>query len=224
MKIHFISDTHGWHRQLKIDETVDVIVHSGDCTNYREDYKNQQEFDDFIDWYSGVNVKHKLLCGGNHDVGLTKNYNKDKCKDLGIIYLEHEYTQIDDKLFFGSPYTPTFGNWFFMIERDKIYRYWEYLEEDIDVLFTHGMPYGILDLTEDREGDLKSVGDKALLKRIRKVNPKFYSGGHIHSCGDILNYGTRTIGDCSTVFMNNSLVEDGRMNKGLIFNGQIITI
>ena len=47
LNIWVISDTHGYHGYLDIPENVDVLIHCGDATNYRDQYKNKVEFDNF---------------------------------------------------------------------------------------------------------------------------------------------------------------------------------
>ena len=73
MKILHISDTHGFHNLLTIPKDIDMVIHSGDSTNYKDLYKNEVELQDFIYWYSRVKVKYKILIAGNHDITLEKN-------------------------------------------------------------------------------------------------------------------------------------------------------
>ena len=40
MKIWHISDTHGNHGQLQVPPDIDVVVHSGDATNWKDPYRN----------------------------------------------------------------------------------------------------------------------------------------------------------------------------------------
>jgi len=134
LKIWNISDTHAHHNLLEIPENIDMVIHSGDSTNYFDIVRNQPEFDLFIHWFAHLPVKYKILIAGNHDAWAMKKYNVDKVKDLGIIYLEHEYVEIENNLIFGSPYTPTFGNWHFMKDRGKLGKTWEILYEGIDIL------------------------------------------------------------------------------------------
>jgi len=224
MKCFLISDSHGFHNQIVIPPDIDCIIHSGDSTNYWELYKNQLEADSFIDWFSKLDIKYKVMCGGNHDHYLMKKYNIDKIKDLGIIYNEHGYEEVNGRLFFLSNYTPTFGDWFFMKDRVKISRYWEELIEGIDVLITHGPPRSIMDLSYDRMGKLEFCGDGALYKKILKINPKIHTFGHLHSNSDIINYGSRTIANVDTIFYNSSMVEDNNFEAGIINKGHIINI
>ena len=47
---------------------------------------------------------------------------------------------------------------------------------DTDVLITHGPPYGILDVTDERQ----KVGCEELMKAVLRVQPKVHIFGHIH--------------------------------------------
>ncbi len=222
MKTWVISDTHCLHRQLKVPEGIDTIIHAGDSTNSYDLISNQREFHDFKDWFLNLPVKNKIIIAGNHDAWATKHYNVLDLKSQGIVYLEHEYAKVEGKLIFGSPYVPTFGTWHFMKDRGKISRYWEALIEDIDILITHGPPKGILDLSENRNYVLEQVGDSALLKQIEKLKPKLHIFGHIHDFKTCKNAGILKIGD--TTFINAAVVEDGRFAFGPVNNGHIIEI
>lgn len=57
-----ISDTHGYHRQLKLS-TSDVIIHAGDICHYGSD----EQLRDFLIWYSELDFEYKILVCGNHD-------------------------------------------------------------------------------------------------------------------------------------------------------------
>ena len=86
MKILCLSDTHGYHERLKIDETVDVIVHTGDFSNsYGKN--NIYETEEFLGWYSSLKIKHKILVAGNHDTFFGKMVDKNG-RDEVINYLK----------------------------------------------------------------------------------------------------------------------------------------
>lgn len=213
MKVTTFSDTHQQHDKVKI-EPCDLLAFCGDSTNYKELHKNEQEFKLFVDWFELQPAKYKVMIAGNHDGSLLKKYNKELLKEKGIIYLEHEYVEIEGRKIFGSPYTPTYGNWSFMISREKLGRYWDVLEEGIDLLITHGPPKGILDLSEKFDRTIEFCGDSALMKAVNKVKPKYHSFGHIHNGHGIINYGYRIID--GTTFINCSIVEDGKFLNGPI--------
>jgi Icc-related predicted phosphoesterase len=170
-------------------------------------------------------VKHKIYVAGNHDTSIEKGLvTKDDFKNAGIIYLENESVVIDGIKIFGSPHTPNFGNWAFMKERTKLERFWRLaIDEDVNIVVTHGPPKGILDKSYDRENNLECCGDKSLLNRILEVQPTYSLFGHIHNCKDIVNAGVQKLSVCNTFFSNGSVVTDGKFGK-LSSNGNLITI
>lgn len=222
MKIWFISDTHQNHNLLEVPKDIDMVIHSGDSTNYQDGLKNHGELLDFLEWYKILDIKYKVYIAGNHDTCIERGYfDRDKfLLDYGITYLEHSSITIEGINIFGSPFTPTFGfGWAFNKSRSNLYDYWEMIPEDTDILVTHGPPRGILDLTYDRANHFDVTGDRALLKRVIKVKPKIHSFGHIHNTEDIVN---QCILERSGIrFINVSVVEDGRMSK-LSSNGFVI--
>jgi len=224
MKTWAISDTHRQHRFLNIPDNIDLIIHAGDSTNYYDWVNNQPEFEDFIDWFSKLSIKYKVLIAGNHDAWAIKKYNIERVKELGIIYLEHEYTEIEGKLIFGSPYTPTFGNWHFMKDRGKLGKYWEAISENIDILVTHGPCKGILDLSHDKNHKLEYCGDSALTKAVFKNKPKYHIFGHIHNSEGCFNSGVLKLSAYETTFINASCVTDGKFDQGVSSNGYVFNI
>ena len=220
MKIWAISDTHGNHSQLKVPENIDLLLYGGDSTNFRDLVPNNKEFYDFKNWLFDLPIKHKVVIAGNHDTWATKKYNIDDLKYNNVIYLDHEYTKIEELLIFGSPYTPVFGNWNFMVSRNKIGRYWETLNDHIDILLTHGPPKGILDLSHDTDRKLEYCGDNALTKAVFKNKPKYHIFGHIHDSEGCYNQGMRIKDDI--IFMNVSCVTDRKLenitSNGIIFD------
>jgi Icc-related predicted phosphoesterase len=187
MKIWSISDTHGMHRRAIIPENIDCIIFGGDCTNYMDLLRNQIEFEDFFDWFYKLDIKYKVIIAGNHDTFATKKYNIDKLKESNIIYLEHEDVIIEEIRIFGSPFTPTFGNWNFMKDRSKLDKYWTLIDGNVDILVTHGPPMGMLDLSRNRDNILEYCGDKALMRHVKKIKPSFHVFGHIHNFDDCIN-------------------------------------
>lgn len=220
-----ISDTHSYHDLLKIPSGIDMIIHSGDCSNPRDPYNNESEVREFIDWYKEIPVKYKIYVAGNHDTSIEKGLvTKKDFEDAGITYLENESVVIEGIKIFGSPHTPNFGNWAFMKERTKLERFWRLaIDEDVDIVVTHGPPKGILDKSYDRENNMEACGDKSLLNRILEVQPTYSLFGHIHNTKDIVNAGIQKLSVCNTFFSNGSVVTDGRFGK-LSSNGNIIEI
>jgi len=225
MKIQHISDTHSYHSLIKIDESCDVIIHSGDCSNSRDPYTNEPEVRDFIHWFKSLPIKYKIYVAGNHDTSIEKGLiTKKDFEAYNIIYLENDYITIEGIKIFGSPHTPQFGNWAFMKDRSKINKVWEQVDDDVDIFVVHGPPKGILDLSYSREGVLEFCGCNALKKHILgRIKPKLCLFGHIHNTEDIINAGTLKLSSYPTVFSNGSIVTDGKFGK-LTSNGNILEI
>ena len=56
-------------------------------------------------------------------------------------------------------------------------QYWDQIPDNLDVLITHGPPFGILDqITSDTE----HFGCEELLKAVEEKKPKVHIFGHIH--------------------------------------------
>lgn len=224
MKILHISDTHGFHKQIPDTRFygVDMVIHSGDCSNYRDPATNANEVYDFLEWYMNVPVKHKIYVAGNHDTSIERRIiNKDHFGDRGITYLENDYVTIEGKTIFGTPITPTFGEWAFMKARNTIDRFWKMITDPMDIFVVHGPPKGVLDLSYSRYNELEMCGCAALGKNIERLKPTLVCFGHIHNCKDIINNGILYRNDGIT-YSNGAMVEDGRFDYGLVNFGNII--
>lgn len=229
MKILHLSDTHGYHQQLpkEIFEGIDVVIHSGDCSNWRDPYRNESEVLSFIEWYKDVPVQTKIFTAGNHDTSIEKRLvTKEHFTDAEIVYLENEEVSIDGVKFYGSPYTPTFGDWAFMKARHKLHDMWQMIPKDTDVLIVHGPPKGVRDLSYNKSGELEFCGCSALAKRCYalKDNLKYVCFGHIHDMDGIDNQGVSHYSKTPTVFSNAACVTDGRFDLGLTSYGNIFEI
>jgi|ERR1017187_1531289 Icc-related predicted phosphoesterase len=199
MKICAFSDSHGWHNRLAEQNLLpkaDTIVFAGD---FMTDGYQHSEVVAFGAWFSNLPYKHKILIGGNHDRMLESdknwcltNFSKD------VIYLQDSGVEIDGVKFWGSPYQPAFFNWAFNKNRgDSISQHWKKIPEELDVLITHGPPYGILDSVKG----VGKLGCEELAKVVQKVSPRVHIFGHIHS-----GYGTLSAYD--TEFHNVSYCDE----------------
>ncbi len=224
MKIWHISDTHGVHGRLSVPPDVGMVIHSGDFTDNRNKIPNSVELWPFLDWFQMLPIKHKVLVAGNHDAAVAQRmvYAED-IEKLGITYLENDFRKIEGLKIWGSPYTPTFGDWHFMMARHKIGRVWNTIPLDSDVVISHGPPQTVLDLTEAMEGGLVQVGCKSLLRRIWEVEPIAHCFGHVHNAKLINNAGTMKLPQLITTFSNGSCVTDDKIGE-LSSNGNILEV
>lgn len=223
LKIWHISDTHSYHSLLEIPE-VDIVIFSGDESNWHDVFRNEPECRDFINWFGALDIKYKIMIAGNHSayIACCTNEFKDLCNQKNIIYLENESIEIEGIKIFGTPIQPNFGNWYFQKARHKLDEFWKHIPEDTDILIVHGPPKGILDLSYNREGTLEYCGCKALRNHIiNRLNLKYCLFGHIHNTDDIINAGTMKLSIKDTIFSNGSVVCDGKFGH-LISNGNIL--
>lgn len=180
-RITFIADTHNKHKQVLKDlPGGDIIIHAGDATSmgYRHEIK------EYFEWYNKLfKYKNNIMIAGNHDFGFQKNP-----EDIRLLleeypyvhYLEDNQIDIDDIKIWGTPWQPWFYNWAFNLPRngDELKAKWDMIPEDIDILITHGPPFGYLDVVAGRTDHL---GCELLTERLKIVKPKIHVFGHIHT-------------------------------------------
>lgn len=226
MRIWHISDTHSFHGLLKVPENVDMVIHSGDCSNPKSPYLNQFEVLNFIEWYASLDIKYKIFVAGNHDTSIERRLvTPADFVAKGIIYLENSFTQIEGLTIWGTPVTPEFGTgWAWNRKRDKMHKVWDSMPIDTDIMISHGPPKGILDLSRNRQHELEFCGCSNMKKKVLQLQPKLCLFGHIHNYEDIINAGTMQLNGCQTIFSNGTCVEDRRFDKGIVNHGNILTI
>ena len=66
MKVGIISDTHGYHNELKLPP-VDILFHAGDFTSSDHIELNKKETLEFLNWFSNQDAKYKIFIAGNHE-------------------------------------------------------------------------------------------------------------------------------------------------------------
>ena len=221
MKIWIISDTHTYHYKLIPPSDIDMVIHSGDCSNSHNPLINSNEVEIFMDWYNKLPVKHKIYVPGNHDTSIERGLiNTSRFNNIKFLF--HESLNIEGINFFGSPYTPRYGDWSYMYQRSKSDKYWRVIPENTDFLITHGPPKSILDLADDINDRSKptQVGCSNLYKRVMKIKPKYHSFGHIHSVSSKFNnYGIFKHFD--TTFINAACLNHG---DATVYNGHVVYV
>ncbi len=184
MRLVVISDTHGLHGGIQGLPDGDVLVHAGDFMNSGYDPEDIQSFNR---WLGGQPFKYRVVCGGNHDRYFQNSPQQARTLLTNAIYLENAGVTIDNVSFWGSPYTPEFLNWAFMYPRGSGARqYWDQIPYNLDVLITHGPPFGILDQVMPGGAHL---GCEELFKAVEEKKPKVHLFGHIHGGSGIFESG-----------------------------------
>lgn len=176
MRLVCISDTHSLHRRIPDIPDGDVLIHAGDCLGAG----TLENVEDLNDWLGTLPHRHKIVIAGNHDWVFQEAPALARDALTNAIYLEDSGVEIDGIRFWGSPWTPTFLDWAFMLDRGQaLHDRWMQIPDDTDVLITHGPPKGIGD--EALMGfRCQNVGCVDLLHRIEQMRLKAHIFGHIH--------------------------------------------
>ncbi len=186
MKIDCIGCLHGHYPKL---DGGDLLIVTGDLT--ARDEVNQ--FKLFFDWLIGQKYKKKIYIGGNHENLLKDSMPRIHYRLYSDQYPENELfeylcdsgTEFEGLKIWGTPWTKKFKGqnphaMAFCLDTDEeMKEKWDLLPDDIDILITHGPPYGILDKTIRNE----HVGCKYLRQVLDRVKPKLWVFSHIHECG-----------------------------------------
>jgi Icc-related predicted phosphoesterase len=199
MKVVMISDTHGRHNEIKIPE-CDMLIHAGDFSSTGR----LVECLSFLNWFSKQPAKHLVYIAGNHDL----SYERDVALKTQLVgqfsnvhYLEDSSITLDGLNIYGSPFSPTFGSWAFMLPRGKPIRdKWSQIPDDTDILITHSPPLGFGDIVSFTG---EHVGCVDLLDRISHIpRLKAHIAGHLHQQPQ------QVIVSGPTTYVNASIVDD----------------
>lgn len=170
----FISDIHGFLPNLP---GGDLLIIAGDLTGRN----TIDEYEKFIQWLSDLSYRCKIVIAGNHDGLIESGKVTFGNGEHNIHYLCDSGFEFEGLKIWGSPYTPTFLNWYFMRERgNDIKKHWDLIPAGLDILVTHGPPYGIFDETINKT----HAGCEELKKAVQeRVRPRIHCFGHIHEGG-----------------------------------------
>lgn len=177
----------------------DILVIAGDAT-FEGRYEELKLLNSDLEKMSH---KHKVFVAGNHDLMFENSPDAARSLTPAIThYLNDSGCEIEGIRFWGSPVTPYFHNWAFNRFPEEIKKHWDLIPEGIDVLVTHGPPYGILDLLVPESPIPKHLGCPLLTARVKEVKPGLHVFGHIHENGG----SAKRIG--KTLYVNASLLND----------------
>ena len=201
MRITTISDTHTKHMELNgFLPGGDILIHAGDISNRG----SSVDITEFCQWFESIdNYDTKIFIAGNHDFGF-ENRTEEVSQIINsykwIHYLEDNWITIDGIKVWGSPWQPEFYDWAFNLPRQgvELQEKWNMIDDDTDILITHGPAWGYVDKVIGRN---QSLGCELLTNRIMAFKPKIHICGHIHS-----GYGYTTNGD--THFINASVLDE----------------
>ncbi len=172
MRFVLIADTHGAHYDVDIPDG-DVLIHAGDILG---DSLYMGQLRHINSWLEAHPHKLKIVVPGNHD-GLFQSHLQLVREELwSATILKDEELVYEGVNIYGSPWTPTFLDWYFMLDERRLELAFSLIPDDTDILITHGPPRGILDVNSDGE----KCGSFALTETVKRVRPELNVFGHIH--------------------------------------------
>ncbi len=204
-KLVLISDTHGYHDHVRVPP-CDILVHAGDFTKGDQ---GRAPFREFLQWLERQPAPAKVLISGNHD-SQTQRFPDLAAQMLAehapsVIYLRDQEVTLAGLRIWGSPYTPTFFDWFNMRDRGAAIRaHWDLIPTGLDLLVTHGPPKGFGDWSPF---DKICAGDDDLLEAIKRAKPRYHCFGHFHSGKG--RYELAHEDDTETTLLNVSVCDEG---------------
>ncbi|KAK5730966.1 hypothetical protein LTR15_000904 [Elasticomyces elasticus] len=125
-------------------------------------------------------LEDDLVKGEYGDAGEVKRLlQSEDAKSAGIVYLEegtHTFTLANGARLkvYASPYTPSKADWGFEYDPQQEEHNWS-IDNDTDVVITHGPPRGVLDYTNS-----KRAGSPGLFAAVARARPRMHCFGHIH--------------------------------------------
>jgi Icc-related predicted phosphoesterase len=152
----------------------DILIHAGDFTMFSE---SLDVVVDFNDWLGELPHRYKIVVPGNHEFFLEADPS-DRSLLSNATLLINEGVEIEGLRLWGSPVTPMYGGAFGMSSAKDRRRLYGQIPQDIDVLISHGPPFGILD-TAPISG--LHEGCHELLDAVLQVSPYLHVFGHIHT-------------------------------------------
>lgn len=186
VRVAAVSDLHG-HLPRVVPE-CDVLVIAGDIIPPRREYHTLTK--EWQVWFHGTfrDWLHSLDCAvvgvaGNHDFVLQRHRNL--ARQLPWNYLQDRAVTLHGLKFYGTPWTPPFMDWAFMKREEVLTRVYAQIDEDTDVLVTHGPPRGSGDLVTGVFCHYR-VGSEALAHRIQELPQlQLHLFGHTHLEGGL---------------------------------------
>jgi Icc-related predicted phosphoesterase len=180
----------------------DLLIHAGDIAG-KGSFAVIRDFNDWIGELKSSNVVGEaVVIPGNHDLSLDPVKVGRPCNDAISLFTNCELLidagiELNGIKIWGSPYTPAFMDWAFNKKRGQELReQWEKIPENLDILITHGPPYGIQD-----KAMVQHLGDIELYDAIVTKSPRVHIFGHIHGgYGIAVGFGT--------LFVNASLLDE----------------
>ena len=185
MKILHISDTHNNHRDLGELPQADVLVHTGDFSNYG----TEDEVLSALEWLMVLPYKHIIFVAGNHDGCL---FDAENIEGLpgNVHFLHNSSVVVDGISFYGLAFTnPVLTD-----------------EASVDVLISHEPPLGVLDFADNQHW-----GAALILDIVTTHRPRLHLFGHIHHAYGIIEWKGTVFSNAAVTDQNNNIKYSPRL-------------
>lgn len=209
-RVMIISDTHGHSLDGTTMPQVDVLIHTGDLTNFGE----LESLKESVRMIGTIEAELRLVIAGNHDISLDKTYRVENMSDeeyteyheaalgimtgplsqkAGVTYLEegtHTFTLNNGAKLtvYASPYTPGSGDWAFSYQpSEDRFNDANQTAPNRTAISTNPIPSDVdIVITHGPprsildQVDNQNLGCPNLLRAVSRVRPLMHCFGHIH--------------------------------------------
>lgn len=171
MRVAAVSDLHHRVWDADVPDGIDLLLVAGD-------FGHTDELEAWLPTI-GLPPERIVACAGNHDwVAIKKPH---AVRQLPWTYLEDQQHVVDGLLIYGTPWTPPFMDWAFMVPEDALARKYAEIPEKVDILVSHGPSRGCGDMPRNTYGQEDGAGSTALRARCDELRQlKLHVYGHIH--------------------------------------------
>jgi Icc-related predicted phosphoesterase len=180
-----VAATGDLHGHLPDVLACDVLLVTGDVcpvSDHRLEFQRRWLEGPFTDWLARADAGAIVGIAGNHD--FVAEADAALMRELPWTYLCDETAVVDGLTVHGSPWVPTFREWAFMRDDSELEEVWTRIPADVDVLVTHGPPFGHGDLVVDG----RRAGSATLARRLGELpRLRLHVFGHIHEAGGSLD-------------------------------------
>lgn len=186
MKILAVSDLHG---NLPVIPPCDLLLIGGDiCPDFLNGTRITPDRgevrqghwlkNEFAEWLEGVPADRIFGIAGNHDFVFDKTQYLIP-RNLKWDYLRDQTRTHKGVKVHGIPWVPQLQSWAFYKPDHELAKKYDLIPDDVDIILSHGPPFGYCDFTSPQFGSAH-VGSDAAVEAIQRVHPKAFVCGHIH--------------------------------------------
>jgi Icc-related predicted phosphoesterase len=204
VRVVAMSDLHGYLPAVEdIPTSAQLLLIGGDVCPLQDHSPSAQYLwlrNEFAPWLEELQARGTVVAGvaGNHDFIFAADVDADvQVPMLNWTYLQDSEAEPCRLRVYGTPWIPHMGgSWVFQAPKsfggDFLANRFGAIPEDIDVVISHGPPYGLRDV----ELGGGHIGSRALTTTLKRVQPRLLVCGHVHEgfgVSELVGDGWRTM-------------------------------